>query len=131
MTSTLALSVKDNIHHNFVDLLKELKTDKYLLISESVDSNSEPSFSFCFYTELKDALTYIIDSVKESIVYDREAVFLIKNKLLYWGDDSCLGRRFIKISVGNLKDSDEKVILSTFAKANVKILVNPTFVTLP
>ena len=131
MTSSFTVSVKDNVQHNFNSMLKELKADKYLLINETIDSewrdpdvHGDPSFSFGFYTELKDVLTYIIDHVRKNLdiyVDDRyEDVIISKKTFKYTiGDDDVSS--ITKIFVGNLKEGDEKIICSAFEKINVKI----------
>lgn len=114
--------VKDNVQHDFKDLLKSLskdkKTDKYLLIDESVDAEANPTFSFGFYTELKDVLAYIIE---EGRSYDYEAVFIERNSFTYLNEDNDAGRSTTSIFVGNLKDGDEKIVRLAFEKAKIDI----------
>lgn len=129
MTSSFTVSVKDNVQHNFKDLLKELKTDKYLFINETSDdemrdpdSYDDPSFSFGFYTELKDVLTYIIDHARKNMGCDEECITMSKNSFEYTIDDEEIPAH-TTIFVGNLKGGDEKIIRSAFEKINVKIIV--------
>ena len=132
MTTNVALTIKDGVQHDFAHILREVKTDKYILISEKTDPSdnllhyldNESSFSCEFYSELKDVLTYVIEKIRKS-VYDGhknsidEWFRVSKNFFEYFinPQDSLAN---VYVCVYNIKSDDEKIIRTTLEKINVK-----------
>lgn len=129
MSSTITFTTKDNIQFGFANLLKDLKTDKYLVIVEKTDPSDdlvelkdEPNFSYGFYTELKDVLTYIIEKIRKNVYEETdigEFVVISKNSFEYSITDEQVNAT-VDVSVYNLKDGDEKIIRTAFESAGVK-----------
>lgn len=131
MTTNINLTIKDKVQHAFSRVLGEVKTDKYILISEKTDLTDElwdlrdePSFSCGFYTELKDVLIYAIEKVRKNVYVGHEDSidewFRISKNFLEYSiavENECAE---VYVYVYNIKDSDEKIIRETFKKLDVK-----------